>query len=107
VRAHPAQGCSAQCPRRTLFRQWAHSRRKEHVSLGAMPPSPKELRHGSRRLVCAPPEADRDARDPRSGRAFRGKMALATFAETKVARGCRGRSAPRFLLQLSPKAIQH
>ncbi len=44
--------------------------------------------------VCAPPEADRDARDRRSRRAFRGKMALVTFPERKVTRGCRGRSAP-------------
>ncbi len=34
-----------------------------------------------------------------AGEAFRGKMALATFAETKVARGCRGRSAPRVFIK--------
>ena len=46
----PAQGCSAQCPRRMRFRQWAHIAAMSNVSMGAMPPSPKALRHGSRRL---------------------------------------------------------
>ena len=32
---------SAQCPRRTRFRQWAHIAAMSNVSLGAMPPSPK------------------------------------------------------------------
>src|SRR3989338_5230921 len=43
---------SAQCPRRTLLRQWAHLAAMSDVTLGAMPPSPKELRHGSRRLLA-------------------------------------------------------
>ena len=42
----------------------------------------------------APPEANRDARHRQSRRAFRGKMALVTFPERKVTRGCRGRSIP-------------
>ncbi len=46
-------GRSAQCPRRTLFRQWAHVAAMSEVTMGAMPPSPKELRHGSRRLPAA------------------------------------------------------
>src|SRR3989338_2050915 len=43
---------SAQCPRRTLLRQWAHLAAMSDVTLGALPPSPKELRHGSRRLLA-------------------------------------------------------
>ena len=34
------------------------------------------------------------------------KMALATFAETKVARGHRGRSAPRVFIRPSPETTQ-
>ena len=51
------------------------------------------------RAVCAPPEADTDARYRRSRRVFRGKMALVTFPERKVTRGRRGRSTPRVAVQ--------
>ena len=46
--------------------------------------------------VCAPPEANRERDGPAmlAGEAFRGKMALVTFPERKVTRGCRGRSTP-------------
>ena len=36
----PRTGGSAQCPRRTLFRQWAQIAAMSDVTLGAMPPSP-------------------------------------------------------------------
>ena len=35
-------GCSAQCPRRTRFRQWAQVAGMNSVALGAMPPSPRK-----------------------------------------------------------------
>ena len=44
--------------------------------------------------VCAPPEADADARHRQSRRAFRGRTVLVTFAKTKVTRGGRGGSTP-------------
>jgi hypothetical protein len=84
--AHPGQGCSAQCPRRTLLRQWAHGRRKKPCPLSAMPPSPKELRHGSRRLVRAPSEATAAARAAAKRPSPRGETVLVTFAKTPFRR---------------------
>ncbi|MEK7816059.1 MAG: SDR family NAD(P)-dependent oxidoreductase [Pseudomonadota bacterium] len=60
---------SAQCPRRMLFRQWAQVAAMSNVTLGAMPPSPKELRHGIRRLRPRRPgtHSPPDAGVPRPG----------------------------------------
>jgi len=102
ARAHPVQGCSAQCPRRTLLRQWAHGRRNERSPLGAMPPSPKELRHGSRRPGCAPSKATAVARAAAQRPSSRGESGFGGFCQDKSHPGGQEAERPANSLSIAP-----
>src|SRR3989344_7309575 len=95
ARAHPAQGCSAQCPRRTLLRQWAQAAGMNSVALGAMPPSTKALSpREPAATVCAPPEANEDARHRHKPASLSGKNGFGDFPRKESHPGVQGAERP-------------
>ena len=59
------------------------------------------------RAVCAPPEANRDARNPRSGRRLSGQNGFGDFPRKESHPGVQGAERPASSLSTSPKAIHH